>query len=351
MAYTGNTYGDLTPRQANFAVAEFLKRALPLLTIEKFGKQTPLPKNETKTIKMRRYFVENGTGGYSGAAGSYNLPISTTALTEGETKAGIKMAYKDYSVDIAQYGEWTGFTDFFMDTHPDVPAVIREFSDALGEQAALTKETLTYNVLKAGSNVLYANGTQRTDVNTPITLAVVRRAVRTLKNQNIQKVSTVLASTTAFNTQPAEAAYICLVHPNVENDVRNIDGFISVANYAPGKAYEGELGRVEDVRFVSSTVFTAFANAGGDKGAMLSTTGVKADVYPLIFLGKDAFSIVPLRANMATGSVPASVAVVYPKVTETDPHGQRGILSWKMYHAAIITQDFGVLRAEVAATA
>ena len=34
MPYTGNTYGDLTPRQANFAVKEFLMRALPLLTIE-----------------------------------------------------------------------------------------------------------------------------------------------------------------------------------------------------------------------------------------------------------------------------------------------------------------------------
>ncbi|MNF09922.1 hypothetical protein D3C80_2107110 [compost metagenome] len=78
---------------------------------------------------------------------------------------------------------------------------------------------------------------------------------------------------------------------------------------------------------------------------------MKADVYPLIFLGKDAFSIVPLRANMATGSVPASVAVVYPKVTETDPHGQRGIMSWSMYHASIITNDFAVLRVCVAATA
>ena len=62
MAYTGNTYGDLTPRQANFAVKEFLMRALPLLTIEKFGKQVTLPKNETKTIKMRRYFLTGGTG-------------------------------------------------------------------------------------------------------------------------------------------------------------------------------------------------------------------------------------------------------------------------------------------------
>lgn len=351
MAYTGNTYGDLTPRQANFAVKEFLMRALPLLTIEKFGKQVPLPKNETKTIKFRRYFLVNGTGGYSGEAGAYNLPLALTPLVEGETPTGTKMDYKDESVDIAQYGNWTGFSDFFMDTHPDVPPVIREFSDILGEQAAHTKETLIFNVLKAGSQMFYANGVQRTDVNTPISLAMIRRVTRAFKNQNMQKITTVLASTPNYNTQPIEAAYICLVHPNVENDVRNIDGYINVANYAQGKAFEGEIGRVEDVRFISSTVFSAFPDAGGDKLTMLSTTGVKADVYPLIFLAKDAFSVIPLRANTSTGSVPASMAVVYPKPTETDPLGQRGIISWKMYHASLITQPFGVIRAEVAATA
>ena len=350
MAYTGNTYGDLTPRQAGFSVVAFLKRAIPMEIIGKFGTQKPLPKNETKTIKMRRYFLLGGTGGYSGNAGAYNMPLATTALTEGETPSSTKMGYKDYSVDIAAYGNWTEFTDFFMDTHEDVPAVINEFSDILAEQAMFTRETLTYNVLKAGTNVFYANGSARTDVNTPISKAMIRRVSRSLKVQNAMKITSALASTPNYNTQPIEAAYIALIHPNCENDVREIDGFISVANYAQGKAMEGEIGRVEDVRFISSTVFTAFADAGGDFDGsgtdMLSTTGTKADVYPVLFLAKEAFSIVPLRGMEA-----AEVGVVYPKKTETDPLGQRGNVSWKMYHAAIITNDFNLVRGEVAATA
>lgn len=345
MAYTGNTYGDLTPRQSGFAVAEFLKRAIPMLTIEKFGTQKPLPKNETKTIKMRRYFLAGGTGGYSGNAGNYNLPLATTALVEGETPVGTKMAYKDYTVDVQQYGNWTGFTDFFLDTHPDVPPVIREFSDILGEQAALTKETLTYNVLKAGTNVFYANGNARNAVNTPITKALVRRVARALKVQNARKITSVLSSEVKFNTQPIEAGYIVLVHPNCENDIREIDGFIPVKNYAAGKALEGEIGSVEDMRFVSSTVFTAFADAGGAAGDMMSTTGTDADVYPMIALGKEAFSIVPLR-----GASAAQMYVVYPKATETDPLAQRGTIGYKFYHAAVITNEFNLLRMEVAAT-
>ena len=38
----------------------------------------------------------------------------------------------------------------------------------------------------------------------------------------------------------------------------------------------------------------------------LLATGVNADVYPIIILGKDAFSIVPLRANTGTSSAPAT---------------------------------------------
>lgn len=346
---TTNTYGDLTPRQSGFSVAEFLKRAIPMLVIEKFGEQKPLPKNETKTIKMRRYFLTGGQGGYSGVTTgttTYAIPLATTPLTEGTTPAGTTVDFKDYSVDVAQFGNWTGFTDFIMDTHEDYPAVVREFNDLLSEQAAVTKETLTYNVLKAGTNVFYANGTARTDVNTPITLALIRKITRALKNQNTMKITSVLASTPAFNTQPVEAAFVCLVHPNIENDIRNIDGFIPLKQYAMGKAFEGEIGTVEDVRFVSSTVFTAFPDAGGlDGDVVLSTTGTNADVYPLIFLGKNAFATIPLR-----GMNTAQMYVVYPKATESDPLAQRGTVGYKFYHASIITNDFAMIRGEVAAT-
>lgn len=354
MAYTGTTYGDITPRQTAYSVVGFLKRAIPLMTIEKFGQQYAIPKNETKTAKFRRYFLLNGTGSYSGEAGAYSMPLATTALTEGVTPAGTKLDSKDYTVNLAQYGNWVGFTDVIQDTHEDYPAVLRELVDTLGEQAAHTVETLRYNVLKAGTNVFYANGTARTDVNTPVTLSMQRKVTRALKNQNAMKISQVLKSSPAFNTQPIEAAFVALVHPNVENDVRNMDGFISVKHYAQGSAFEGEIGTVEDVRYVSSTVFTSFADAGGDFDgsgtAMLSTTGSLADVYPIIYLAKDAFGVVPLRGT-PDGMSNANVMVVNPKATVEDPLAQRGTAGWKVWTATVILQDAFVIRGEVAATA
>ena len=339
-------YGDITPRQAAFSIANMLKRALPLLTIEKFGQAYNVPKNNTLTAKWRRYFLTGGTGSYSGNAGNYSIPLATTALTEGVTPAGRKMANKDYSVTLAQYGDFVEFSDVIVDAHEDMPVLLRELTDMLGEQMAVTVETLRYNVLKAGTNVEYANGALRTAVNTPLTLAMQRRVTRSLKRQNAMPITQVLKSSEAYATQPIEASYIALIHPDVENDLRGITGFISTKNYASVTPMEGEVGSLEDVRYVRSTVFTPFADGGGAKGLMLSTTGTSADVYPILYLARDAFGIVPLK-----GENTASVMVVTPKPVQTDPLGQRGTAGWKVWNATVILQDAFLVRGEVAATA
>lgn len=344
-----NTYSSLSPRQTVYAAEEFLKRALPLLTIEKFCSTKPLPANQSKTISFRRYFVKNGTGAYSGTAGVYNLPISTTALTEGVTKAAIDMDKVDVTATLAQYGDWTTFTDVILDTHEDVPGVIREFSDALGEQAALTKETLLFNLLASGTNVFYANGSARNAVNTAVSLTMLRRISRAFRNQNVMPITQVVSSTTSYGTQNVAAAFVGLCHPNAINDLRGIAGFIPVEQYQQSAVMEGEIGKIEDFRFIASTVMAAWEDAGGLAGStVLSTSGTNADVYPIIFMGKGACTVVPLRGGRSAQNM--QVNVKNPEVTETDPHAQRGIISYKFWHAACVTNPFALIRGEVAAT-
>ena len=57
MAYTGTAYGDITPRQAAFSMAGFLSRAIPNMTIERFGQAFVVPTNNTQTAKFRRYYL------------------------------------------------------------------------------------------------------------------------------------------------------------------------------------------------------------------------------------------------------------------------------------------------------
>jgi hypothetical protein len=75
-----------------------------------------------------------------------------------------------------------------MDTHTD--ACCRPTTDILGEQAALTVETLRFNVLKAGTNVFYANNVAgRSSVVAAIALADQRRVTTALNRQNAKKIS------------------------------------------------------------------------------------------------------------------------------------------------------------------
>jgi N4-gp56 family major capsid protein len=340
------SYSDITPRQTAFSVANLLKRAMPHMMIERFGQAYPIPKNNTKVAKWRRYFMTGGTGSYSGNAGDFNVPLADTPLTEGVTPAGSTLENKDYTVTLQQYGDFLEFSDVIQDTHEDFPPLLREMTDILGEQAAHTIETLRFNVLKAGTNVFYANGANRAAVNTEVTLPLQRRITRSLKRQNAKPMTAMISSTVKYNTQPIEAAFIALCHPDVENDIRDMAGFISVKQYGSNvEAMEGEIGSVEDVRYIRSTVFESFPDAGGTTAGYLSTTGTSADVYPIIYLARDAYGIVPLR-----GKDTVEVMVVQPKATNTDPLAQRGTAGWKSWNATVILQDAFMVRAEVAAS-
>lgn len=325
---TNMVYGDISPRTAAHAVARMLTRGVPYLVLEKFGQVYVMPTKSTKVAKFRRYNA---------------LALATTPLVEGVTPSGSKVNVTDVTATLEQYGDFVPFSDVIEDTHED--PFLQQVSDVLGEQAAQTMETIRWNILKAGTNVFYANGSGRTDVNTPITLALQRKCTRALKRQNAAYITSVVSSTPQFRTEPVEAAYIGLVHPDVENDIRNISGFIPTKQYGSTTPWSNEIGAVEDVRYLRSTIFTAFADGGGDKGSMISTTGTKADVYPVLYVAKDAYGLVPLK-----GKDSMSIMVVNPKPAPGDPLGQRGTAGWKTMHTAVILNDLWLVRAEVAAT-
>lgn len=330
MSTSPQIYGDISPRTAAHAVAKMLTRALPNLVIEKFGETYVMPNKMTKTAKFRRYNA---------------LSLATTPLVEGVTPAGKKVTVTDVTANLEQYGDFVPFSDVIQDTHED--PYLAQVSEVLGEQAAQTIETIRYNILKAGTNVQYANGSARSDVNTPISLTLQRACTRALKRQNAAYITSVVGSTPAFNTEPVEAGFVALCHTDCENDIRNMDGFIPTKNYnSATKPYPGEIGAVEDVRYIRSTLFTAFADAGGAKGAMISTTGTSADVYPVLYLAARAYGIVPLK-----GKDSLTPMIVNPKPAPGDPLGQRGTAGWKTMQTAVILNDAWMVRGEVAATA
>lgn len=342
-------YGDISPAVAAWAVVRMLKRALPLLVFEKFGQTYPLPTNSTQTAKFRRYFLSGATGAAGNGSGNFYTPLATTPLVEGVTPDGRSLANQDYTVQLAQYGDFITITDVVNDTHPD--DILAVATDVLGENAAETVETLRFNVLKAGVNVFYANQVAgRSTVAAKISLADQRRVTTALSRQNAKKITSVVASTADYNTKSVEAAFVAVVHPDLETDIRDMTGFKPVSDYGPHTSpWEGEIGSVEQVRYIGTTIAKPFEGAGvvvASAPTLRSNLGVNIDVYPVLFFARDAFGIVPLK-----GKDSMTPMVVNPKPAAGDPLGQRGTVGWKLWTATVILQEAFMVRLEVGATA
>jgi N4-gp56 family major capsid protein len=342
------SYGDISPRTAAFAVKQLLARGIPYLTLEKFGQAYPLPTNSTRVAKFRRYFLQGSTGSAGNGSGAFYVPLALTPLVEGVTPAGNKLANQDYTVTLSQYGDYITISDVVEDTHED--RVLQAATDVLGEQAAQTIETTRYNVLKAGVNVFRAGAAgatvaSRNLVNGTITLGLQRSVTTSLTRQNAKPITKIVKSTPDYRTEPVEAAFIGLAHPDLETDIRNMTGFIPTKQYGTVTPWENEIGAVERVRYLTSTIFAPFADAGAAGVTYRSTTGSNYDVYPILYLARDAFGMVPLK-----GKDSLTPMVVNPKPAPGDPLGQRGTVGWKAYQATVILQDAWMCRLECAAT-
>jgi N4-gp56 family major capsid protein len=328
-------YGDISPRTAAYAEKELLKRGLPYLVLEKFGQANALPSNSTKVMKFRRYSALSNT---------------PATLTEGVTPTGQALTTTDVTATLSQMGGLVQVSDVIMDTHED--ATLNEAVNLLGEQAAQMIEKMRAGVVIAGTNVVYANGTARTDVNTALTTAIQRKAVRALKRQNARPISTIVRSTPSYGTENVSPGFIGLIHPDLEADVRAMTGFTPAERYGSITPWENELGKVDDVRYLSSTIFSPWVSGVGGqaqtaaKGAMLSTGGTYADVYPVLYLGRDAYGIVALKGQYA-----AIPMVTNAKPSDSDPLAQRATVGWKTMQTAVILNDAFMVRVECGATA
>lgn len=333
-ATSNKAEGTLSTMSCAYVVAKMLIRALPYLVFEKFGQAYPLPKNSTKNVKFRRF---------------ESLDATPKELVEGVTPQAQTFGVTDIETTVRQYGNLVTMTDVLLDT-TDSP-VMEQVTQIVGEQAAETVENVRIGVLLGGSNVEYANGTARAQVNTPLSLPLQRRITRKLKNQKARYITDTIKSTPRFYTESVSPCFVAVCHPDCEADIRSMTHFQDVKDYGNTSPWENEIGAVEGVRYLFTTLMKSWPDAGGAKtndagDTMVSTSGTKADVYPVLYLAKDAYGLVPLK-----GSESLTPVVINPSHTESDPLAQRAHVAWKTMQATVILNQAWMVRAEVACTA
>lgn len=326
----GQVTGNLSTMLNAHAIFQFLVRALPYLVFEKFGQAFPLPERSTKVVKFMR---------------SEALDATPTTLTEGVTPTSQALTQTFISVPLNQYGGLVTLSDVLIDTSDVEP--LKQAAELVGEQAAEMIERIRIGVLLGGSNVEYSNGTARSAVNTPISLGLQRRIVRKLKNQKASYINKIVRSTPNYGTENVAPGFVAVCHPDCESDIRDMVHFQDVKDYGSVSAWENEIGAVEQVRYLFTTLMEAFPDAGGTNGTgaaeMVSTTGTKCDVYPILYIAKNAYGLIPFKNASAVTPV-----IHNPTPSDSDPLGQRGHVAWKSMQAAVILNQAWMVRAEVA---
>ncbi|MFQ6831032.1 N4-gp56 family major capsid protein [Butyricicoccus pullicaecorum] len=285
----------------------------PKLVHDQFGQKRPIPAGRGKTIEFRKVSP---------------LPVSTTPLTEGVTPESQQLTISTVEAPVQQYGGYVELSDMVVLTAIDNNLVIA--AKQLGAQAGKTLDAITREVLAGGTNVQYAEGqvTERNQLvggkeegNHYLTVDAVRRAVRTLKKQD---------------AEPIGDSFIGIIHPDVAYDLMSDPKWVNVKSYSdPDGIYEGEIGKIENVRFVETSEAKVFEGAGAEG----------RDVYATLILGDNAYGITEIEGGGLTlivkqlGSGGAS-----------DPLDQRASVAWKATKAAVRLQEAYMVRIETTST-
>lgn len=338
-------YSTIASRNLIRAEMRMLKHAEPIQVLGKFGAQKEQPLRKTDTVVFRRLKPFNATAD--------EVPSITAAnfvTAEGTTPTANTISYTDVTAVLNQFAVLFKFSSkAALMYEDDIPG---DMSKLTGETLAEVAELVCYGQVKAGSNVIYANGTTRVGVNTTISLTKLRQAARTMESNRAKTVSSAISAGPNFDTSPVEQAYIVFHHTDLNSDIRNLTGFTKRVEYGSAikPVHEREIGACEEFRFVPSPLFAPFLAAGAAVGAsgMLAADATNVDIYPLLVMAEEAWGHISLKGNGYTGISPTIIPA--SQKNHANPSGMFGFVGADFWYASVRLNENWMTRIEACAT-
>lgn len=315
---TGN---DLSPEMKTFYDMRLLDYAQAELVHDQFGQKRPIPKNGGKTIEFRAFTP---------------LAKALTALTEGVTPNGNQLDVTTITATVAQYGDFIVQSDVLELTAID--NTILEATKLLGRQAGLTLDTITRNVLVAGTNVMYA---PKINASTGAETAVTSRAgLDTTARLTVDLVEQVVAELRAQNAPTINGDYVAIIHPYVAYDLMRDPEWRDPHKYVDtDNMYAGEIGKIGGVRFVQTTEAKVWRDSTcpAQSGASPAYYGVFAS----LFFGDGAYGVTEV-----SGGGLETIVKQKGSAGTADPLDQRSSVGWKALKTAEILLPSYLIRVE-----
>lgn len=195
----------------------------------------------------------------------------------------------------------------------------------LGRDYALVMDCELRDVALSGTNIVYGgqrNSRANVTAADKLTVAVIKDAIEILATNNAPKYGNLY--------------WICFVHPHQSRDLRDDSAWINASNYgAPEQMFTGEIGRIDDTRFIETTLMCNGAAAATDpsyKAALKSgTSGNQTDIYQAVIFGDQYFGI--------AWSLPVEL-----RDNGTEDFGRKRSLAWyAIWGTGLLHNDYGVV--------
>jgi N4-gp56 family major capsid protein len=313
-----DTLSTLTTQAKQFYDRLLLYRAQQAQCFYDAGQKRNLPGRQGNQISWRRFNA---------------LTPSVATLTEGVTPVSSSISITEVTATVSQYGAFCTVSD--MLNMMGIDPVIQETLEVIGQHAGESIETVIQDIIEAGTSVLYATGSARSSqaAASPITLALLRKAVRTLDANNTQRFMGPTQNKTV-----GTGHYLAFVHPRAVYDLQNDSEWKNHQQYqASEKLYNGEIGEIFGVKIIQTTLAPVFAGEGDSS----------ADVYGTIVVGQNAFGVVDVAG---TGKFKTVVKQLGSAGSE-DPLDQRATIGWKSQFVSKILNNNFMTRIEAGVSA
>ena len=220
-------------------------------------------------------------------------------LTEGTRMTTQALSSSMKSITVEEKGNAVAVSELLLQSSFD--DVMASATALLGRDYALVLDCELRDTALKGTNKVYACNkagakvTQRQDLTEDCTLKVstIKDAIEVLATNNAPKYQ--------------GASWICFVHPHQSRSLRDDSAWINASNYgAPEQLFTGEIGRIDDTRFIETTLMCNGASATTDpshKNELKKDVGSnKANVYQAVIFGDNYYAVafglpVELRDN------------------------------------------------------
>lgn len=296
------TQSSLSVEMKTFYEDTLIDTAEPKLVHDQFGDKYPIPANGGKTIEFRKYSA---------------LAKATTPLTEGVTPSGDSLTVTNLESTISQFGKYITLSDMLELTAIDKNVV--QATKLIGSQAGRTLDTITREKINAGTNVIYAPKSDGTAVLSRATLDGTCKL-------SVDLIFQAQAQLEAMNADTIDDSFVAIIHPYAAYDLMRCDEFIEVHKYAkPEEIYQGEIGKIANVRFVKSTEAKIWKGTGCPTGLA---------VFSTLVLGAHAYGVTEVTGG-------GLQHIVKQLGYGDDPLNQRSSVGWKATKTAeILVQEY-----------